>query len=131
MPFHGTWIFVYFMMISRLGQVGWSAGVNLSPDERSYCAFGLVIGIVFGNIFEIKRGKGIALGIGCGLVIGSMIAKSKANGSEQAEEDEYAMTDEEIKQGELLADEGGELLTDKEEKQVWEEFQGKEEEGDN
>ena len=46
-------------------------------------------------------------------------------------EDEFAMTDEEIKQGELLADEGGELLTDEEEKQVWEEFQGKEEEGDN
>ena len=41
------------------------------------------------------------------------------------------MTDEEIKQGELLAVEGGELLTDEEEKQVWEEFQGKEEEGDN
>ena len=33
--------------------------------------------------------------------------------------------DEEIKQGEYLADEGGELLTDEEEKQVWEEFQGK------
>ena len=46
-------------------------------------------------------------------------------------EDEFAMTDEEIKQGELLADEGGELLTDEEEKQVWEEFQGKEEAGDN
>ena len=40
-------------------------------------------------------------------------------------EDEFAMRDEEIKQGEYLADEGGELLTDKEEKQVWEEFQGK------
>ena len=51
-------------------------------------AFGLLFGIVFGNIFEIKRGKGIAIGIGCGLVIGSMIAKSKANGSEQVEEDE-------------------------------------------
>ena len=38
------------------------------------------------------------------------------------------MTDEEIKQGELLAVEGGELLTDEEEKQVWEEFQGKIEE---
>ena len=38
-------------------------------------------------------------------------------------EDEFAMTDEEIKQGEYLADEGGELLTDKEEKQVWKEFQ--------
>jgi len=46
-------------------------------------------------------------------------------------EDEFAMTDEEIKQGEYLADESGELLTDEEEKQVWEEFQGKEEEGDN
>ena len=36
--------------------------------------------------------------------------------------------DEEIKQGAYLADEGGELLTDEEEKQVWEEFQGKVEE---
>jgi hypothetical protein len=43
-------------------------------------------------------------------------------------EDEFAMTDEEIKQGELLADEGGELLTDEEEKKVWEEYQGKVEE---
>ena len=94
-------------------------------------AFGLLFGIVFGNIFEIKRGKGIALGMGCGIIIGSIIAKSKVNGSEQVEEDEFAMTDEEIKQGEYLADEGGELLTDEEEKQVWEEFQGKEEEGDN
>ena len=88
-------------------------------------ALGLVIGISFANIFGITRGKGIALGIGCGLIIGSMIAKSKANRNVQAEENEYAMTDEEIKQGELLADEGGELLTDEEEKQVWEEFQGK------
>ena len=39
--------------------------------------------------------------------------------------------DEEIKQGEYLADEGGELLTDEEEKQVWEEFQGNEKEDDN
>ena len=46
-------------------------------------------------------------------------------------EDEFAMTDEEIKQGEYLADEGGELLTDQEEKQVWEEFQGKVEEDNN
>ena len=47
------------------------------------------------------------------------------------DEDKYAMTDEEIKQGEYLADEGGELLTDEEEKQVWEEFQGKVEEDEN
>ena len=50
-------------------------------------ALGVAIGIVFGNIFEIKRGKGIAIGMGCGIAIGSIIAKSKANGSEQAEED--------------------------------------------
>ena len=46
------------------------------------------------------------------------------------DEDKYAMTDEEIKQGEYLADSGGELMTDEEEKQVWEEFQGKVEEDD-
>ena len=40
------------------------------------------------------------------------------------DEDKYAMTDEEIKQGEYLADADGELLTDEEEKKVWEEFQG-------
>ena len=47
------------------------------------------------------------------------------------DEDKYAMTDEEIKQGEYLADADGELLTDEEEKKVWEEFQGKVEEDDN
>jgi len=67
-------------------------------------ALGLVIGIAFANIFEIKRGKGIALGIASGAIIGCIIAKSKVNGSEQTEED-------------------GELMTDEEEKQVWEEFQ--------
>ena len=45
-------------------------------------------------------------------------------------EDEFAMTDIEKQQGEYLADEGGELLTDKEEKQVWKEFQGKVKEDD-
>ena len=58
---------------------------------------GLAIGIAFANIFEIKRGKGIALGMGCGLLIGSIIAKSKANGSEQTEEDGELLTDEEEK----------------------------------
>ena len=86
---------------------------------------GVAIGTVFGRVFEIKQGVGTSLGMLFGIIIGTIIAKSKANGSEQAEEDEFAMTDEEIKQGELLADEGGELLTDKEEKQVWEAFQGK------
>ena len=93
-------------------------------------ALGLAIGIASANIFEIKRGKGIALGIASGAIIGSIIAKSKANGSEQTEEDKFAMTNEEIKQGEFLADEGGELLTDEEEKQVWEKFEGKVEEDD-
>ena len=58
---------------------------------------GLVIGITFANIFEIKRGKGIALGIASGAIIGSIIAKSKANGSEQTEEDGELLTDEEEK----------------------------------
>ena len=70
-------------------------------------ALGLAIGIASANIFEIKRGKGIALGIASGLIIGSIIAKSKANGSEQTEED-------------------GELMTDEEEKQVWEDFKSNE-----
>ena len=54
---------------------------NLRDEKRR-----IVSGLRGGGI--AKRGKGIAIGIGCGLVIGSMIAKSKANGSEQAEEDE-------------------------------------------
>ena len=58
---------------------------------------GLAIGIAFANIFEIKRGKGIALGIASGLIIGSIIAKSKANGSEQTDEDGELLTDEEEK----------------------------------
>ena len=47
------------------------------------------------------------------------------------DEDKYAMTDEEIKQGEYLADEDGELLTDEEEKKVWEKFQNKVEKDSN
>ena len=43
------------------------------------------------------------------------------------DEDKYAMTDEEIKQGEYLADTGGEILTDEEEKQVYQEWQDKKE----
>jgi len=72
-------------------------------------AFGMLFGIVFGNIFEIKRGKGIALGMLGGIIISSIIAKSKTNGSEQVEED-------------------GELMTDEEEKQAWEQYQDKIEE---
>ena len=70
-------------------------------------ALGLAIGIASANIFEIKRGKGIALGIASGAIIGSIIAKSKVNGSEQPEEN-------------------GELMTDEEEKQVWEDFKSNE-----
>ena len=51
-------------------------------------ALGVAFGIVFGRLFEIKQGLGIALGMGGGIIIGSIIAKSKANGSEQVEEDE-------------------------------------------
>ena len=60
-------------------------------------ALGLAIGIASANIFEIKRGKGIALGIASGAIIGSIIAKSKANGSEQTDEDGELLTDEEEK----------------------------------
>ena len=83
--------------------------------------------IMEGNDFIIS--KMIKWGIFISVFIAiSLYAKyAKKN----KKEDEFAMTDEEIKQGEYLADGGGELLTDEEEKQVWEEFQGKEEEGDN
>ena len=77
---------------------------------------GMAIGTVFGIVFGEEGGKGIGIGSGLGMtlgiVIGAMIVNFKANGSEQTEED-------------------GELLTDEEEKQVWEEFQGKVEEDDN
>ncbi len=68
---------------------------------------GLAIGSLMGIVFEgIKQGVGTSLGMLWGIIIGSIIAKSKANGSEQAQGD-------------------GELMTDEEEEQVWEEFQGK------
>ena len=54
--------------------------------------------------------------------------KYKKEELKRLNEDEFAMTDEEIKQGELLAYEDGELLTEEEEKQVWKEFQDKVEE---
>ena len=65
-----------------------------------------------------------------GILISVFIAIS-LYAKKNKKEDEFAMTDEEIKQGEYLADTGGEILTDEEEKQVWEEFQGKVEEDDN
>ena len=71
---------------------------------------GMTIGMVFEIIFGGEGGKGIGIGIWLGTAFGSvisaMIINFKANGSEQTEED-------------------GELMTDEEEKQVWEEFQGK------
>ena len=57
--------------------------------------FGLLFGIVFGRVFEIKQGLGIALGMLGGIIISSIIAKSKANGSEQAEEDGKLLKDKE------------------------------------
>ena len=65
-----------------------------------------------------------------GILISVFIAIS-LYAKKNKKEDEFAMTDEEIKQGEYLADTGGEILTNEEEKQVWEEFQGKVEENDN
>ena len=61
----------------------------------------------------------IIIPVGTLLILPALI-KDKDN-----KEDEFAMTAIEKQQGEYLADEGGELLTDEEEKQVWEEFQGK------
>ena len=61
----------------------------------------------------------IIIPVGTFLILPALI-KDKDN-----KEDEFAMTAIEKQQGEYLADEGGELLTDQEEKQVWEEFQGK------
>ena len=74
---------------------------------------GMAIGTVFGIVFGGEGGKWIGVGIGLGMtwgiVIGAIIVNFKSNGSEQTKED-------------------GELLTDEEEKQVWEELQGKVEE---
>ena len=62
------------------------------------------------------------------IAISLFVKKNKKEELKRLKEDEFAMTDEELKQGELLADEGGELLTDEEEKKVWKEFHGKVEE---
>ena len=71
---------------------------------------GMAIGTVFGIVFGEEGGKGIGIGSGLGMtfgiVIGAIIVNFKSNRSEQTKED-------------------GELMTDEEEKQVWEEFQGK------
>ena len=72
---------------------------------------GMSIGTVFGIVFGEEGAKGIGIGSGLGMtfgiVIGAMIVNFKANGSEQADEED------------------GELLTDEEEKQVWEEYKSK------
>ena len=84
-------------------------------DNRQIIGISLVLGMIAGTflgiVFGDEGGKGIGIGSGLGMtfgiVIGAMIVNFKSNGSEQADEDD------------------GELLTDEEEKKVWEEFQGK------
>ena len=73
----------------------------------------------------ISEGMRWGYALGFAFIALGIAMRIKDTSKEDIEEDEFAMTDEEIKQGEYLADEGGELLTDEEEKQVWEEFQGK------
>ena len=92
----------------------------------SYLLFFAGILWLFAGIISEGMRWGYALGFAF-IALGIAI-RIKDPSKEDIEQDEFAMTDEEIKQGELLADQGGELLTDEEEKQVWEEFQGKVEE---
>ena len=83
-------------------------------DNRQIIGISLVLGMIAGTflgiVFGEEGGKGIGIGSGLGMtlgiVIGAIIVKFNEDGSEQVEED-------------------GELMTDEEEKQVWEEFQGK------
>ena len=87
-------------------------------DNRQIIGISLVLGMIAGTflgiVFGEEGGKGIGIGSGLGMtlgiVIGAIIVNFKANESEQADEED------------------GELMTDEEEKQVWEEFQGKVEE---
>ena len=93
---------------------------KIKKINASYLLFFAGILWIFAGIISEDMRWGYALGFAfIALSIAMRIKDSSI------EEDKFAMTDEEIKQGELLADEGGELLTDEEEKQVWEKFQGK------
>jgi len=94
--------------------------------NHSYLLFFAGILWLFAGIISEDMRWGYALGFA--FIALGIAMRIKDSSKEDIEEDKFAMTDEEIKQGELLADEGGELLTDEEEKQVWEEFQVKAEE---
>ena len=96
---------------------------KLNPSYLFYFAGILCL---FAGIISEDMKWGYALGFA--FIALGIAMRIKDPSKEDIEKDEFAMTDEEIKQGELLADEAGELLTDEEEKQVWEEFQGKVEE---
>ena len=93
---------------------------KLNPSNLFY--FAGILWLFAGVISEEMR-WGYALGFA--FIALGIAMRIKDSSKEDIEEDKFAMTDEEIKQGEYLADGGGELLTDEEEKQVWEEFQGK------
>ena len=96
--------------------------------NASYLLFFAGITWIFAGIISADMKWGYALGIA--FIALGIAMRIKDSSIEDIEVDKFAMTDEEIKQGELLADEGGELLTDEEEKQVWEKFEGKVEEDD-
>ena len=84
-------------------------------DNRQIIGISLVIGMIAGTflgiVFGDEGGKGIGIGSGLGasfgIVIGAMIVKFNEDGSEQSDKED------------------DELMTDEEEKQVWEEYQGK------
>ena len=87
---------------------------------------------LFSGILLVFGGSDMKIIGYASLVIGlALIVSSEHMKDKNKKEYEFAMTDIEKQQGEYLADEGGEILTDKEEKQVWEDFQGKIEEDDN
>ena len=96
--------------------------------NASYLLFFAGITWIFVGIISEDMKWGYSLGIA--FIALGIAMRIKDSSIEDIEVDKFAMTDEEIKQGELLADEGGELLTDEEEKQVWEKFEGKVEKDD-
>ena len=76
---------------------------------------GLLLGMIIARVIGMADGLGMVIGMMAGIIVGFKII-------EKRKKEEFFSED----------IEEGELLTDEEEKQVWEEFQGKEEkdEGD-
>ena len=74
---------------------------------------GLFLGVVIARVIGMADGLGMVIGMMVGIIVGSKIIEKRKKEESFSEEIEE-----------------GELLTDEEEKQVWEEYKGKVEDGE-